>query len=403
MAIIYYIYSAYTFFVMSDFLHKFVFDSSFERVEDKSFVGSDGNVVKVEKEASRPRSFLGRLGSAALGAVKNNTVGLAKDLLAAAAEDVAGLFNTSLEQLKKATNLEGFREAFRALSATDLSKLSEDDLEALIKEYKRVGNVKNARELVRMFRKELDRLKDTKKDESRRKLSRDDSQLSTDDRKQLDKMAREEDEAAEDVLRRVEDIVEDEDYSWDDVEGDDDGDGDGGDGDAGDDAGDDGGDDGVEYELPIPLFGKDLKPIAHGRVDLPKGVYILSASGSVADVDDLSFALTIEYVLNWKAYQQYVSAARSGKVSQDELDALADASLDLDAMSSYEGMDFMDLLKNNEVSGDIEAEFGYVPIPEGEGKPIYLANVNTTNNAFTISANSDAVGVLMMPNVKIVV
>ena len=387
---------------MSDFLHKFVFDSSFERVEDKSFVVSDGNVVKVEKTSSRPRSFLGKLGSAALGAVKNNTVGLAKDLLAAAAEDVAGLFNTSLEQLKKATNLEGFREAFRAFRATDLSKLSEDDLEALIKEYKRVGNVKNAQELVSMFRKELDRLKDIKKDEGRRALSRDDSQLSTDDRKQLDKMAREEDEAAEGVLRRVEDIVEDEDYSWDDVEGDDDGDGDAGD-DGGDDADGDGGDDGVEYELPIPLFGKDLKPIAHGRVDLPKGVYILSASGSVADVDDLSFALTIEYVLNWKAYQQYVSAARSGKVSQDELDALADASLDLDAMSSYEGMDFMDLLKNNEVSGDIEAEFGYVPIPEGEGKPIYLANVNTTNNAFTISANSDVVGVLMMPNVKIVV
>ena len=400
MTIIYYIYSAYTFFVMSDFLHKFVFDSSFERVEDKSYVGSDGNVVKVEKEASRPRSFLGRLGSAALGAVKNNTVGLAKDLLVAAAEDVAGLFNTSLEQLKKATNLEGFREAFRALSATDLSKLSEDDLEALIEEYKRVGNVKNARELVRMFRKELDRLKDIKKDESRRKLSRDDSQLSTDDRKQLDKMAREEDEAAEDVLRRVEDIVKDE--SFDDVTSGGDDDADAGDGDAGD-TGDDDSDAGMEYELPIPLFGKDLKPIAHGRVDLPKGVYILSASGYVADVDDLSFALTIEYVLNWKAYQQYVSAARSGKVSQDELDALADASLDLDAMSSYEGMDFMDLLKNNEVSGDIEAEFGYVPIPEGEGKPIYLANVNTTNNAFTISANSDDVGVLMMPNVKIVV
>lgn len=387
---------------MSDFLHKFVFDSCFERVEDKSSVGSDGNVVKAEKEASRPRSFLGRLGSAALGVVKNNTVGLAKDLLAAAAEDVAGLFNTSLEQLKKATNLEGFREAFRALSATDLSKLSEDDLEALIEEYKRVGNAKNARELVRMFRKELDRLKDIKKDESRRKLSRDDSQLSTDDRKQLDKMAREEDEAAEDVLRRVEDIVKDE--SFDDATsgGDDDADADAdaGDGDAGD---DDDSDAGMEYELPIPLFGKDLKPIAYGRVDLPKGVYILSASGSVADVDDLSFALTIEYVLNWKAYQQYVSAARSGKVSQDELDALADASLNLDAMSSYEGMDFMDLLKNNEVSGDIEAEFGYVPIPEGEGKPIYLANVNTTNNAFTISANSDVVGVLMMPNVKIVV
>lgn len=385
------------FFVMSDFLHKFVFDSSFERVEDKSFVGSDGRVVKVEKEESRPRSFLGKLGSAALGVVKNNTVGLAKDLLVAAAEDVAGLFNTSLEQIKKATNLEGFREAFRALNATDLSKLSEDDLEALVEEYKRVGNVKNARELVSMFRKELDRLNGIKADERRKALSRDDSQLSTDDRKQLDKMAREEDEAAEDVLRRVEDIVEDEDYSWDDVEGDDDGD------DGGDDADGDGGDDSVEYELPIPLFGKDLKPIAHGRVDLPKGVYILSASDSVADVADLSFALIIEYVLNWKAYQQYVSAARSGKVSQDELDALADASLDLDATSSYEGIDFMDLLKNNEVSGDIEAEFGYVPIPEGEGKPIYLANVNTTNNAFTISANSDDVGLLMMPNVKIVV
>lgn len=382
---------------MSDFLHKFVFDSSFERVEDKSSVGSDGNVVKVEKTSSRPRSFLGRLGSAALGAVKNNTVGLAKDLLVAATEDVAGLFNTSLEQLKKATNLEGFREAFRALNATDLSKLSEDDLEALIKEYKRASNVKNARELVSMFRKELGRLNGIKADERRKALSRDDSQLSTDDRKQLDKMAREEDEVAEDVLRRVEDIVEDEDYSWDDVEGDDDGD------DGGDDADGDGGDDSVEYELPIPLFGKDLKPIAHGRVDLPKGVYILSASDSVADVADLSFALIIEYVLNWKAYQQYVSAARSGKVSQDELDALADASLDLDAMWSYEGMDFMDLLKNNEVSGDIEAEFGYVPIPEGEGKPIYLANVNITNNAFTISANSDDVGLLMMPNVKIVV
>lgn len=402
MTIIYYIYSAYTFFVMSDFLHKFVFDSCSERVEDKSFVGSDGNVVKVEKTSSRPRSFLGRLGSAALGAVKNNTVGLGKDLLVAATEDVAGLFNTSLEQLKKVTNLEGFREAFRAFRATDLSKLSEADLEALIEEYKRVGNVKNARELVSMFRKELGRLNGIKADERRRALSRDDSQLSTDDRKQLDKMAREEDEAAEDVLRRVEDIVEDEDYSWDDVEGDDDGDDDG-DGGGNDDAGDDAGDDSVEYELPIPLFGKDLKPIAHGRVDLPKGVYILSASDSVADVADLSFALIIEYVLNWKAYQQYVSAARSGKVSQDELDALADASLDLDAMSSYEGMDFMDLLKNNEVSGDIEAEFGYVPIPEGEGKPIYLANVNTTNNAFTISANSDDVGLLMMPNVKIVV
>ena len=388
---------------MSDFLHKFVFDSSFERVEDKSFVGSDGRVVKVEKEESRPRSFRGKLGSAVLGVVKNNTVGLAKDLLVAAAEDVAGLFNTSLEQIKKATNLEGFREAFRALTATDLSKLSEDDLEALIEEYKRVGNVKNARELVRMFRKELGRLKDVKADERRRALSRDDSQLSTDDRKQLDKMAREENEAAEDVLRRVEDIVEDESFgdevsSGDDDAGDDDGAGD--DGDADDDAAADAG---VEYELPIPLFGKDLKPIAHGRVDLPKGVYILSASGSVADVADLSFALIIEYVLNWKAYQQYVSAARSGKVSQDELDALADASLDLDAMSSYEGIDFMDLLKNNEVSGDIEAEFGYVPIPAGEGKPIYLANVNTTNNAFTISANRDDVGVLMMPNVKIVV
>lgn len=392
---------------MSDFLHKFVFDSSFERVEDKSFVGSDGRVVKVEKEESRPRSFRGKLGSAVLGVVKNNTVGLAKDLLVAAAEDVAGLFNTSLEQLKKVTNLEGFREAFRAFRATDLSKLSKAQLEALVEEYKRVGNVKNARELVSMFRKELKRLEGIKADERRKALSRDDSQLSTDDRKQLDKMAREEDEAAEDVLRRVEDIVEDEDYSWDDVEGDDDGDDDGDDGgndDAGgDDAGDGAGDDSVEYKLPIPLFGKDLKPIAHGRVDLPKGVYILSASGSVADVDDLSFAFTIEYVLNWKAYQQYVSAARSGKVSQDELNALADASLDLDAMSSYEGMDFMDLLKNNEVSGDIEAEFGYVPIPEGEGKPIYLANVNTTNNAFTISANSDDVGVLMMPNVKIVV
>lgn len=384
---------------MSDFLHKFVFDSSFERVEDKSFVGSDGRVVKVEKESSRPRSFLGKLGSAALGAVKSNTVGLAKDLLVAAAEDVAGLFNTSLEQLKKVTNLEGFREAFRAFRATDLSKLSKAQLEALIEEYKRVGNVKNARELVRMFRKELDRLEAIKEDERRKALSRDDSQLSTDDRKQLDKMAREEDEAAEDVLRRVEDIVKDEDYSWDDVEGDDDGDDDGDDGGNDDDAGDDS----VEYELPIPLFGKDLKPIAHGRVDLPKGVYILSASDSVADVADLSFALIIEYVLNWKAYQQYVSAARSGKVSQDELDALADASLDLDAMSSYEGIDFMDLLKNNEVSGDIEAEFGYVPIPEGEGKPIYLANVNTTNNAFTISANSNDVGLLMMPNVKIVV
>lgn len=391
MAIIYCIYSAYTFFVMSDFLHKFVFDSSFERVEDKSFIDSNGRVVKVEKESSRPRSFLGRLGSAALGAVKNNTVGLAKDLLVAATEDVAGLFNTSLEQLKKVTNLEGFREAFRALSATDLSKLSEDDLEALIEEYKRVGNVKNARELVRMFRKELDRLKDIKKDEGRRKLSRDDSQLSTDDRKQLDKMAREEDEAAEDVLRRVEDIVEDESFE-DEVSGED-----------GDDAGDDAGDVGVGYELPIPLFGKDLKPIAYGRVDLPKGVYILSASGSVADADDLSFTLTIQYVLNWKAYQQYVSAAQSGKVSQDELDALADASLNLDAMSSYEGMDFMDLIKDNEVSGDMEAEFGYVPIPEGEGKSIYLANVNTTNNAFTISANRDDVGLLMMPNVKIVV
>lgn len=376
---------------MSDFLHKFVFDSSFERVEDKSFVGSDGNVVKVEKTSSRPRSFLGRLGSAALGAVKSNTVGLAKDLLVAATEDVAGLFNTSLEQLKKATNLDGFREAFRALSATDLSKLSEDDLEALIKEYKRVGNVKNARELVSMFRKELGRLKGIKEDERRRALSRDDSQLSTDDRKRLDKMAREEDEAAEDVLRRVEDIVKDESFE-DEVSGEDD-----------DDAGDDAGDVGVEYELPIPLFGKDLKPIAYGRVDLPKGVYILSASGSVADVDDLSFTLTIQYVLNWKAYQQYVSAAQSGKVSQDELDVLADASLNLDAMSSYEGMDFMDLIKDNEVSGDMEAEFGYVPIPEGEGKPIYLANVNTTNNAFTISANSDDVGVLMMPNVKIVV
>ena len=380
------------FFVMSDFLHKFVFDSSFERVEDKSFVDSDGRVVKVEKESSRPRSFLGRLGSAALGAVKNNTVGLAKDLLAAAAEDVAGLFNTSLEQLKKATNLEGFREAFRALNATDLSKLSEDDLEALIKEYKRVGNVKNARELVSMFRKELGRLKGIKEDERRRALSRDDSQLSTDDRKRLDKMAREEDEAAEDVLRRVEDIVEDESFDDEDSSGDDD-----------DDAGGDAGDDGVEYELPIPLFGKDLKPIAYGRVDLPKGVYILSASGSVADVDDLSFTLTIQYVLNWKAYQQYVSAAQSGKVSQDELDALADASLNLDAMSSYEGMDFMDLIKDNEVSGDMEAEFGYVPIPEGEGKSIYLANVNATNNAFTISANRDDVGLLMVPNVKIVV
>lgn len=398
MTIIYYIYSAYTFFVMSDFLHKFVFDSSFERVEDKSFVGSDGRVVKVEKEESRPRSFRGKLGSAVLGVVKNNTVGLAKDLLVAAAEDVAGLFNTSLEQLKKVTNLEGFREAFRAFRATDLSKLSKAQLEALVEEYKRVGNVKNARELVSMFRKELKRLEDIKADERRKALSRDDSQLSTDDRKQLDKMAREEDEAVEDVLRRVEDIVEDEDYSWDDVEGDDDGDDDGDDG-----GNDDAGDDSVEYELPIPLFGKDLKPIAHGRVDLPKGVYILSASDSVADVADLSFALIIEYVLNWKAYQQYVSAARSGKVSQDELDALADASLDLDAMSSYEGIDFMDLLKNNEVSGDIEAEFGYVPIPEGEGKPIYLANVNTTNNAFTISANSDDVGLLMMPNVKIVV
>ena len=402
MTIIYYFYSAYTFFVMSDFLHKFVFDSSYERVEDKSFVGSDGRVVKVEKESSRPRSFPGKLGSAVLGVVKNNTVGLAKDLLVAAAEDVAGLFNTSLGQRKKAPNLEGFREAFRAFRATDLSKLSEDDLEALIKEYKRVGNIKNARELVRMFRKELDRLEDIKADESRRALSRDDSQLSTDDRKQLDKMAREEDEAAEDVLRRVEDIVKDESFDDETSGGDDDADADAGDGDA-DAGGDDDSDAGMEYELPIPLFGKDLKPIAHGRVDLPKGVYILSASGSVADVDDLSFALTIEYVLNWKAYQQYVSAARSGKVSQDELDALADASLDLDAMSSYEGMDFMDLLKNNEVSGDMEAEFGYVPIPEGEGKPIYLANVNTTNNAFTISANSDVVGVLMMPNVKIVV
>ena len=140
-------------------------------------------------------------------------------------------------------------------------------------------------------------------------------------------------------------------------------------------------------QLPLPIF-KDLKEVAYGRVDLPKGVYVLSISNaSDAAARDRTFKLPIERVLLWSNYRKYLDGVNSG-LDLVSLQDLADAAVDSAATNRFEGVDFLSYLLRNPVSGDIEVEFGYLPVRDG--RSVLLANVNKSNNAFALSVVGSA-------------
>ena len=361
------------------YLHRFIYDErsvsaeeaarvfdSLDQVSDArstTFVGSSGR--SITPELQKDRGFLSTLGKIA----KDNL----KELGRAALEDVAGFFNSSLEGLQKVVGYEQLKSWFdKAFSKKiDLTKLDDDQVQQLVNGIKQTKSFKDKGSLIQFLDTELKSRKEQRKKEEKEKLGRD---ASKEAQERVEKQA---DEDAKRVEKSIEDAVSaipDEELP---------------------NEGSDSVEVGLEEKLPLPVL-MDLRPIIYGRVDLPKGVYILS----VAEVDgesleQLNFNFPIEKVVKWKEYKAYMAATQKEGVDVVSLDELADQAVDESLTAQFEGMDFLDFLKNNEASGDIEVEYGY--LPTRDGRSVLLANVNKTSSAFTISAPAAVVSEMFVP------
>lgn len=279
----------------------------------------------------------------------------------------------TLDDIKNIKGVQKFREWLSKdrRSMVDLANASDEVLKALLKSLKDSGEFENKDDLFHAVEEEISHRKKEAQQEERSKKDTDRIRKSADLPKdvadqEVDKaLDAAEEDAADKVLGRIEGILDDPEFSdkWDAAE----------DADVVDDD-----------NLPWPVL-EDLQAIAVGRVSLPKGHYLLSATGVTPEsVENYTVSWVIDGGLQWKAYQDYLNALSNESLSSEDFARIVDAVEATDLTAEYEGQDFMDYLINNEVSGDIEVAWGFMPARDMPKS--FVAVVNKTNNAFTLFA-----------------
>lgn len=343
-----------------------VFDS-LDQVSDAkttTFAGKNGRSLTTDME--KDRGFFSTLGKIAGDSLK--------ELGLAALDDLAGFFGSSLEDLKKIVGYEQLKSYFdRVLSKKiDLTRLDDNQIQQLIDSIKQTKSFKDKGSLIQFLDTELKSHKRQREEAEKAEKAKMGSKASTEAQKQIDEDVKRVEKAIDKAVSAIPDEELPDEGSADAEEG------------------------GFDEKLPLPAL-VDLRPIIYGRVDLPKGVYLLSVSGTQGESSDDKFAFSfyIEKVIKWKEYKAYVSATQKKDADLTSLDELADSAIDSELSTRFEGTDFLDYLKNNEVSGDLEVDFGYLPMRDGRFS--LMANVNKTNNAFTISAPAEVVSSMFVP------
>lgn len=137
-----------------------------------------------------------------------------------------------------------------------------------------------------------------------------------------------------------------------------------------------------------------LDVMGYGRVSLPVGVYIMSSVES--SVEGLAFDYTIEAAVDWGLYKKLLTTDWSSweRLSEDkrasayekaagEFNDLIGTLYNKELTDQYGGKSFIGLVKRNEVSGDIEVSFGYVPV--GSYSDIFVLNVSRSDGTFALS------------------
>lgn len=313
----------------------------------------------------------------------------------------------SWDDFRSLTGLKRLGEYFAKKNAYDLSQMRTEDLQELIKSLRKSDDFENAADLIKAFQQEIDaqRAKNPKDEKKQRKSALDAEEKSLKDIvKQLEEAkanpngaADEEDVSAaaiEEQLAKAQerlDAIESEkrdvdawdpeaDYQkfidnltevaekeYETSEGDADGSGAG--------------------SLPWPVL-TDLEAVAYGRVGLPKGRYLLSAQGvSPESVENYTVQWVIEEIIDWNAYKEYCKVASQKDAGADAIDDAASLVAVSTVDSDVLGTDFMSYVLENEVSGDFEASFGFMPARDMSNS--FIAVVNSTNNAFSIFTPAD--------------
>lgn len=368
--------------------------------------GRDGSVVRGEfdKTKGEKKGFWGGLKS--LGKA------LAKDVF-------LNLAGVEWDAFKKIPGIEELGEWFSKTEVLDLAKVNDEALQDMVKRFRDSGKYENSAELVKAVQDELgrrhadirnkkltDEIKERRKELKalRDKIEEARAELETTDEgawgdaadleldEQLEAIEEEEqqldaeeqelgDQTVQDIddefMERLNTAVE-EVYSEEVEEGD----GDGSEDVLGD------------SDLPFPVL-TDLVSVCYGRVDLPKGYYLLTAYGVTPEsVEDYTVQWVIEAVIDRKAYKSYCDLVLRGDASPEEIDDAA-ALVEVSTVETEElGTDFMSYVIHNETSGDFEATFGFMPSRDMPNS--FIAGVNSTNNAFTIFTSA-ALEATMIP------
>lgn len=315
------------------------------------------------------------------GFIKSNLKKGLKDILNTVVAVATG--GITLDELLKVTGVSKFREWLKTRSAINLAELDNESLISLLGAMKSSGEFSNRAELQKAVQAEITarrrELAELEKERRRRQQEQKSGDGQGSDAEGAEDVDLEKEQKALDEFEdNLDEALEDEAYddeNWDkpseDAEG------------------SDNDNEGAEA-LPWPVL-EDLQPIIYGRTSLPKGHYLLSASGvSSSSIEDFTVSWPIEAVISWGAYKDYLSAVSSGDTDAESFAGLVDSVEDAAATGEYAGMDFMDFLLSNETSGDVEVEWGYMP--SRDYPATFVAVVNKTNGAFTLFAPASVKG-----------
>lgn len=314
------------------------------------------------------------------GFIKSNLKKGLKDILNTVVAVATG--GITLDELLKVTGVSKFREWLKTRSAINLAELDNESLASLLEAMKSSGEFSNRVELQKAIQSEIAarrrELAELEKEQRRKQQEQEQKSGDAQDSDAEDVDLEKEQKALDEFEDNLDEALEDEAYddeNWDK---------------SSEDADDEDIDEQSDEALPYPVLA-DLQPVIYGRTSLPKGHYLLSASGvSSSSIEDFTVSWPIEAVINWGAYKDYLSAVSSGGTDDESFAGLVDSVEDAAATGEYAGMDFMDFLLSNEVSGDVEVEWGYMP--SRDYPATFVAVVNKTNGAFTLFAPASVKG-----------
>lgn len=313
------------------------------------------------------------------GFIKSNLKKGLKDILNTVVAVATG--GITMDELLKVTGVSKFREWLKIRSAINLAELDNESLASLLEAMKSSGEFSNREELQKAIQSEIAaRRQELAELEKEHRRNQQQGQKSGDaqDSDAVDVDFEKEQKALDEFEDNLDDALKDETYddeNWDK---------------SSEDADDEDIDGQSDETLPWPVLA-DLQPVIYGRTSLPKGHYLLSASGvSSSSIEDFTVSWPIEAVVDWGAYKDYLSAVSSGDTDDESFAGLVDSVEDAAATGEYAGMDFMDFLLSNEVSGDVEVEWGYMP--SRDYPATFVAVVNKTNGAFTLFAPASVKG-----------